>query len=95
MAFQVTREADRDIAELYSFGTLAFGLSTATHYAAGLRERFVFLSEFPRAARERLEVRPPVRILPYGSHIVAYRIEDEDVVIVKVLHHSVDWTDEL
>ena len=95
MAFRLTREADRDVAELYSFGTLTFGLPAATSYALGLQEEFHLLSEFPRAARERYEVRPPVRILPYGSHVIAYRIEDEDVVIVRVLHHSVDWTDEL
>ena len=67
----------------------------ATTYALGLQERFYFLSEFPRAARERWEVRPPLPILPYRSHIVAYRLEDEDVLVVRVLHHSVDWMDEL
>ena len=95
MAFRTTLEADNDIAKLYSFGALTFGLAAATDYAEGLRERFYFLSEFPRVARERREVSPPVRVFPYRSHVLAYRIEDEDVVILRVLHHSVDWIEEL
>ena len=95
MAFRTTLEADNDIAKLYSFGALMFGLAAATDYAESLREKFHFLSEFPRAARERHEVRPPVRVFPHRSHILAYRIEDEDVIILRVLHHSVDWIEEL
>lgn len=95
MAFRLTQEADKDVVELYEYGALTYGLAAATRYALGLREHFHFLSQFPRSARERREVRPPVRIFPYGSHIVAYRIDDEDVVVVRVLHHSSDWRDEL
>lgn len=95
MAFQLTLEAERDVVELYEFGTLRYGLAQATHYASGLREQFHFISQFPRSARERREARPPVRIFPYVSHIIAYRVENEDVLVVRVLHHSADWMDEL
>lgn len=95
MAFRVTPRAGQDIVALYEHGTLTYGLAAATTYAEGLREVFMFLSEFPRATRERDEVSPPVRIYPYRSHLVAYRIEDEDVVVVRVVHQRSEWTEEL
>ena len=95
MAFRLSKEAEQDVAALYRFGTLNFGLDASTRYAEGLRGRFHFLSQFPRAARERHDVRPPVRIFVYHSHLVAYRIEDGDVFVVRVLHHSMDWRTEL
>lgn len=95
MAFQVTKEAENDVADLYEFGTLRYGLDAATRYALGLSERFYFLSQFPRSTRERHEVRPPVRVLPYGSHIIAYRVQNEDVLVIRVLHHRADWVNEL
>lgn len=95
MAFRTTPRADQDLAELYRHGTLTYGLEAATNYAEGFRDVFAFLSQFPRATRERDEVSPPVRIHPYRSHLVAYRIEDEDVVVVRILHQRSAWTEEL
>ena len=95
MALLITPEANDDVAELYSFGTLMFGFAAATDYTLGLEAAFHLLGEFPRSGRERQEVRPPVRVWLYRSHIVAYRVENEDVVILRVLHHSMDWMDEL
>ena len=47
--------------------------------------------EFPRAARERLEIDPPVRAHPYKSHMVVYVIEGDDVLILGVRHGHEDW----
>lgn len=89
MAFRTTPRADQDLAELYRHGTLTYGLEAATNYAEGFRDVFAFLSQFPRATRERDEVSPPVRIHPYRSHLV------EDVVVVRILHQRSAWTEEL
>lgn len=95
MAFLISQEADSDIVALYDFGARTYGLVAAAAYAAQLRDRFQFLAEFPRSVREREEVTPPVRIAPFRGHIIAYRIENEDVVVIRVLHHSADWQSEL
>ena len=95
MAFLISQEGDNDIVALYEIGARTYGLESAAAYAAQLRERFQFLAEFPRSVRERDEVTPPVRIAPFRGHIIAYRIESEDVVVIRVLHHSADWQSEL
>ena len=34
-------------------------------------------------ARERLEIHPPVRVHPYKSHVVIYKIEGPDILIIR------------
>ena len=74
---------------------MLFGADQAEAYYAGLAETFGFLAEFPKAARERPETRPPVRVHPYRSHIVVYVIEGDDIQILRVRHGREDWSNEL
>jgi toxin ParE1/3/4 len=48
------------------------------------------LAANPSLARLREDFSPPVRLHPYGAHIVVY-IAAEDVLIVRVLHSRQDW----
>ncbi len=91
MAYRTTIEADEDIVRIYVQGVTNFGAGQADAYFEGLFETFEILAVNPQMARERSELSPPVRIHPYGSHVVAYMIEGEDILIVRVLHGSQDW----
>jgi len=52
---------------------------------------FKFLSHNSEAARERTEITPPVRVHPYGSHIIIYLIDSaEDVFILRIRHGRED-----
>ncbi|MFH6783095.1 MULTISPECIES: type II toxin-antitoxin system RelE/ParE family toxin [Methylobacterium] len=42
-------------------------------------------------AGERRELRPPVRLHPYGAHLIVYAVERDDILIVRVLHGRQDW----
>ena len=48
------------------------------------------LGETPLICRERLEFSPPVRIHPHGRHLIVYVIDTDQILIVRVLHHSMD-----
>jgi toxin ParE1/3/4 len=50
-----------------------------------------FLSRFPRAARLRDEVDPPVRAYPYRSHLIVYDIDGDAIVILRIRHGREDW----
>ena len=80
-----------DLDVLYENGILSFGLQQADEYYDGIIEQFELLVHSPRLYRERWEVKPPVRICPYGSHVILYTIEQEQVVIVRVRHEREDW----
>ena len=51
-----------------------------------LTERFVALGRNPRIGRARPELRSDLRSFPYGAYIILYRIVDEGVEIVRVVH---------
>ena len=94
MAYRLSLAAENDILNAYLEGVRLFGVEQAEKYHAGLERVFEFLSGTPEAARERLEIMPPVRIHPYRSHIVVYLVDrDGGVLILRIRHGREDWND--
>nr|WP_281285495.1 type II toxin-antitoxin system RelE/ParE family toxin [Rhizobium glycinendophyticum] len=61
-----------------------------------LEHVFTLIAENPRMARERLEITPPARVHPTGSHMVIYSIKPSgDVLIIAVPNAREDWQDNL
>ncbi|MEP3329322.1 type II toxin-antitoxin system RelE/ParE family toxin [Sedimentitalea sp.] len=56
-----------------------------------LFQMFEHLAENRRMARERVEIIPPVPAHPFKSHVVIYRIDGPDILIIRVRHGSEDW----
>nr|WP_296820793.1 type II toxin-antitoxin system RelE/ParE family toxin [Brevundimonas sp.] len=70
---------------------MTFGLQAADRYSAGLKAAMARLADFPRLAQERSDLSRPVRVLPYGSHIVVYATENDSVHVLRIRHASEDW----
>jgi toxin ParE1/3/4 len=95
MSYILTEDAEEDIIHILAESGKYFGLRQARSYYAGLMECFSFLGDNPRAARERAELTPPVRAHPYGSHIVIYKTDGEEVIILAVRHSRENWQEDL
>lgn len=93
-SFRLSREADEDIVRLYLDGAGQFGVEQAERYHADLHRTFVFLAEYPFATRERNEFDPPVRIYPFRSHVVVYRVDVGRILILRVRHARENWSTE-
>ena len=65
MAYRTMLQADDDVAVLFEYGVLQYGSRNAEAYVAGLQEAFELLSPNPSIARERFDVRPPIRLYRY------------------------------
>jgi len=91
LAYRLTNAAADDVAAIFVRGAAEFGLAQAEKYHAGLERIFEFLAANPRAARERDEISPPVRLHPFAVHVVVYRIVGDEVLVVRVLHGRQDW----
>ncbi len=90
--YRLTRAASDDIGHIFLEGLAQFGLAQADRYHDGMAAAFDFLADHPHAARLRLEIRPPVRVYPYRSHLIIYEImEDGELVILRVRHGREDW----
>jgi len=92
MAFRLSEAAEIDLLGAFLEGIDQFGLAQAKRYRESLEQCFAFLSDQPHAARQRMEVDPPVRAHPHGSHIIIYIVDDaRDVLILRVRHMHEDW----
>ncbi|TDY02711.1 type II toxin-antitoxin system RelE/ParE family toxin [Thiohalophilus thiocyanatoxydans] len=92
MAYKLSRKAEEDTIAVFVAGIEQFGLLQAERYHDELEKCFQFLAENPKAARERYEITPPVRVHPFESHLIIYTVdEDDDVFIVRVRHGHEDW----
>ncbi len=91
MTYRTTRQADADIVDIYLWGCREFGRHQAELYHQGLAATFDLIAAHPRMARERPEFNPPVRLHPYQSHLIVYMLDDDGVLIVRVLHGRQEW----
>jgi toxin ParE1/3/4 len=95
MRRSISDEALRDLAELHRFGTKTYRERTADEYLRQLFRALDAIAEWPLAIRLRTDVRPPIRLYPFVAHNVFYDANDSEVVIVRILHHSADWVNNL
>ncbi len=90
MPYKLTPKAENDLTEIYLHGFLNFGETQAEKYFSELEDCFQVLSETPFIGRERTEFSPPVRIHHHGRHLVIYVIQEDRILIIRVLHDSMD-----
>jgi toxin ParE1/3/4 len=95
MPVKRTPQAEADLIDIFLESAQRFGTKQAEIYAAKLSACFELLETMPSMARERLEISPPVRVHFHGSHVIAYVLDGDDIVLLRVLHERRDWEGEL
>ncbi len=90
--YRLTKAAADDVVAIFVDGFAQFGRAQAETYHDGLFATFEFLANYPRAARLREEMARPVRVHRYRSHLIIYRIDGDDtVIILRIRHGREDW----
>ena len=84
-----TRQAEQDLADLAAFiaeddPTAAVGVLNQ------IETKCALLSQYPEAGRSREDLFPRLRSYPAGSYTIFYRILEDEVQILRVLHGSRD-----
>ncbi|MCA1774079.1 MAG: type II toxin-antitoxin system RelE/ParE family toxin [Loktanella sp.] len=84
-AYRLTPAAQDDVADIW--------LSTLQQWSIEQADRYAFdsLLFMPEMARERPEFDSPVRIHPSAEHLIVYRIQQDHLVILRVLGAGLDW----
>lgn len=91
MQLEISRRAVADLEDMHYFGTVHFSVRAADLYLEQIFAEFDILAAFPLSRPERREVQPPVRLAHFKGHNIFYRVVADHVVILRVLHHSVNW----
>ncbi|HZA67930.1 MAG TPA: type II toxin-antitoxin system RelE/ParE family toxin [Geminicoccaceae bacterium] len=89
MRLRYRRSAIEDLGEIRKY-IARDDPAAARRFVAGIRTRCRLLAEQPYIGRERSEIRPGLRSLSFQSYVVFYRIIDDSVEIVSVVHGSRD-----
>lgn len=90
--FHVSPLARRDLFEIWQYTCDEWGTVQADRYLRQINTSFGSIADNPEIHRERHEVDPPVRIHRMSSHLIIYRVEDENVLILRVVHGRRNWT---
>ena len=90
VVYRLSRRADDDLDAIYEYTTVNFGSEQARSYLIGLHDRFEELAALPALGRNAERLAPGLRRYPYRSHVVFYVPEGESVLIVRVLHESME-----
>ena len=79
-----------DLEKIYQYGILNWGVSQASSYIDHLKTQLWSLTEHPKMGKERDELLSAMRSLAVESHIIFYRIKNQQINIVRVLHGRQD-----
>ncbi len=90
-----SNETENDLIEIYCYGFLNHGERQAELYQQALKAKCQFLADNPKLYREREEFTPPVRIHPHEKHLIVYMIEEDHILIIRILHERMNVSDHL
>lgn len=89
--YRLSPAAQIDLSDIWDYTVAMWSADQADAYLRGLGEKLQVLCSHPEIARERTEIDPPVRLQPYRSHLIIYRIEDDHLAIIRVVHNRQHW----
>lgn len=88
---RISRRADSDLVEIAEYTTAEFGAEQARQYRDQFKGCFASLLDNPHLGRSAEELAPSLRRIRQQAHVVFYLPSDDAVLIVRVLHHSMDF----
>ncbi|BBO31351.1 type II toxin-antitoxin system RelE/ParE family toxin [Lacipirellula parvula] len=84
----ITQDAENDLDGIFSFKPVA-----ALHFVQRLRRRCLPLTKNPFVGEDCSEFGPGMRRLSYQSYLIFFRIDDDAVIVLRVVHGARDLTE--
>jgi toxin ParE1/3/4 len=86
----ITRAARADLKKIATYTQKTWGITQRRAYLKGLDKAFRFLADNPGAGITCNYVTVGLMKHPHKQHIVFYEYHDDAIVVVRVLHRSMD-----
>jgi toxin ParE1/3/4 len=88
MAHRLAPEVEAELDQIWYYIARESGsIEIADRLIDSITDRFLLLASHPYLGRRRDDdLRPGLRSLPFGMYVIVYRIENEDVLILHVMH---------
>ena len=88
--YALSNKARTDLDGIYTYSWRTFGEARADSYFLELRDCLEMLAGNPNLGNSADHIVPGLWRFPHASHVVFYTIEESDILIVRVLHRSMD-----
>ncbi len=82
--------ARNDLKNIFQFGLSHWGEAQSSKYIDSLKTQLWTLTEQPEMGIDRDELLPNLRSFPVERHIIFYRLEIEQIEVIRVLHGRQD-----
>lgn len=91
----ISRQAANDLGEIADYTIAEFGIEQARKYRDQFQACFASLLDNPRLGRSADNIAPQLRRIRQQAHIIFYVQTADEILIVRVLHHSMDFEQHL
>ena len=88
---KLSRKAEADLAEIANYTIGKFGVVQARRYRDSFQGCFISLRNNPLLGRSAEELAPGLRLIRQQAHIIFYLYTRDQMLIIRVLHHSMDF----
>lgn len=83
---RLTSEAQDDFRDILQYTRETWGVKQRDTYEARLKRGLRNLATFPEMGRARTDLGPGLRSFPIEHHLVIYRVDDDAVRVVRIVH---------
>ena len=84
--FRLSRLAEADLTDIGIYSLQIWGEDQAVRYIDNLEYCCNLLADNPQLGRACNHIRPGLRRMECGRHVVFYRIEEDGIVVSRILH---------
>lgn len=86
----LTSEAQDDFVDIRFYTQQQWGETQRDRYEVTLLQAIAALADFPEVGRRSPEHFSGCRVRPVEHHVLFYRIEDDIIVVIRILHERAD-----
>ncbi len=83
--------ARKDLVEIGKYTWQTWGAAQKRKYLGQIKNAFKIIKDRPEIGPPRDDIDIGLRSHPVNRHIIYYRIGEKELIIVRVLHQSMDW----
>ncbi len=84
--YRLSRKAESDIGDIARYTIEQFGIEQARTYRDSMIACFQSLAENPGIGRKVDKIREGYRRFDHRSHVIFYKSDGQDMLVVRVLH---------
>jgi toxin ParE1/3/4 len=84
--------AREDLRAIHQYGARQWGKPRSDEYMSSLKDKLWLLLQQPETGKAWPELSPDVRSVSAVSHVIFYRVQREQLQVIRVLHGRQDVT---